>query len=150
MHYRKSSLLEVSLKVILENSANSTVLVLHPTDKAGLAGDLPGGRIDEQDLSCSFPDILHREIREEIGEDIVYHLETAPFATALHRVPTTVPGAEHGIVVLFLFYRARYQQGDVRLSDEHLEHEWINPREIELEKYFRSGLLDGMKSYCAL
>lgn len=150
MHYRKSSLFEVSLKVILENSANNTILLLRPTDKIGLTGDLPGGRIDEQDLSSPFPDILRREIREEIGDNVVYHLETVPFTTALHRVPMTVPGAEHGIVVLFLFYRAHYQHGDIKLSDEHLQHEWINPRKIELEKYFRSGLLEGMKSYCAL
>ncbi len=38
--------------------------------------------------------------------------------------------------------------GDIKISDEHSNFKWLNLKDIKLEEYFTSGILEGVKMYC--
>ena len=73
--------------------------------------DFPGGRIEEgeSDLRAS----LMREVSEETTLEIVVG---SPFATWLS-------GAE---TVYLVGYKCRFVAGDVELSDEHIDFQWVD------------------------
>lgn len=137
----------VSLKAILKN-AQGKVLVLKADSQGTFAGfyDLPGGRIDEEEFLVPLPEILKREIAEEIGTAEIEINET-PVAVGRHCIKKEHANSEKDIHVLYVFYEAELKGGGVKISDEHESFEWVDLQAIELEKYFTSGMLEGIKMY---
>ena len=133
---------QISLKVILKNDKNE-ILILKDLEKSSFAGfyDLPGGRIDENEFSTSFPEIINREIKEECG-DIKILLNETPVATGRHLIPK-----EKEIHVLYLFFEAKLLEGEITISDEHQKYKWIKLDEINPEEIFKSGILEGINMY---
>ncbi len=140
---------QISLKVIVENSAGE-VLILKcvPNSRMGRGGfyDLPGGRIDTDEFAVNFSDILQREIVEELGNVRITIVDT-PVALGRHLIPAD-PGHERPeIHVLYVFFKGQFQSGDIQISNEHAGYEWVKLNEIDLEKHFTSGILEGVKMY---
>jgi 8-oxo-dGTP diphosphatase len=137
----------VSLKLLLRNERGE-ILLLKAVDGGSYAGfyDLPGGRIDANEFYTDFADIIAREIKEEIGE-IRYTLERKPVAVGRHRIPAELTTAGKEIHVLYLFFVAEYQGGEIHISDEHAGFEWVDVSKVKLEDYFKSGILEGVKMF---
>ena len=138
---------QVSLKAFIKNE-NGEILALKAQNSGTMAGfyDFPGGRIDTVEFDVPFTDILAREIAEECGE-VEFELGDKPVAIARHLIPAAKTKEGLDIHVLYVFFEAWMQGGQVRISDEHVGHLWLDLTKIEPEKYFNSGNLGGVKMY---
>jgi len=108
--------------------------------------DLPGGRINVDEFEVPLPDILRREVREEIG-NIQYDLNPHPVAVARHLIPASISVHKRDVHVLYLLYEGLYKTGEVTVSREHTGFMWVDPCSVELERYLKSGNLEGMRMY---
>ena len=140
-------LYQISLKVFLKNKAGE-ILILKSNKDGSYAGfyDVPGGRIDADEFSVSFEKIVKRELEEEIGS-IDYKLNPKPAAISRYLLPAKFNRSKKDIHVLYIFFEAQYENGDIKISDEHEDHLWLNLSNQPLEKYFKSGILEGIKMY---
>ena len=138
---------QISLKVIIEN-AKGEILLLEADPKGSYAGfyDLPGGRIDTDEFTTPFFDIIKREIAEEVG-DIKYSLGTKPVAVGRHLSPDSMSKNGSDIHILYLFFEAKYLSGDIAISNEHIGFKWANFSKEEPAKLLKSGNLEGIKMY---
>ncbi len=141
---------QISLKVLLKNKEGK-ILLLRPDPKStwGQGGfyDLPGGRIDEEEFTTNFEKILTREIKEECGE-VDVRIYPQPIGLGRHAITKTNPNPAHwGKHVLYVVFGAELLSGDVATSNEHVGHEWVSLDGMDLEKYFTSGILEGVKMY---
>ncbi len=144
---KEKDLCQISLKLILKNASNE-ILALKAVSRGSYAGfyDLPGGRIDEDEFKADFADIISREISEELG-DVQFKLQPKIIAFGRHIIPSSLTKTGKDVHVLYLFFEAQYLGGEIKTSDEHAGFEWVNLNKIELEKYFTSGLLEGVRMY---
>lgn len=144
---KQKDLYQISLKLILKNDKGE-VLILNAIRGGTFEGfhDLPGGRIDVDEFRVDFEDILRREVREEIG-DINVDISMIPVSTGRHLIPASLSSTGSEMHVLYLFFEGCYLSGDIKISEEHLGYKWINLKNIVLEEYFNSGILEGMKRY---
>ena len=143
----KKDFYQVSLKVFLKNNKGE-VLALKAVNKGSLAGfyDFPGGRIDANEFKVPFREIIKREIKEEVG-DIKYDLAVKPIATGRHVIPKKFTKNKKDIHVIYLFFEAKYLGGKIKLSREHTGYRWLNLKEIKMEEYFKSGILEGLRMW---
>lgn len=146
---KENDFYQVSLKAILKNEKGE-VLMLGGLDGGSFEGfyDLPGGRIDKNEFVVPLSEIMSREIKEEVG-DIEFSLSEAPVAVGRHLLKAHISYESEDTHVLYLFYEARYIGGEIKTSAEHNSFKWLNLEGVELEKYFKSGILEGMKMYLA-
>jgi len=137
----------VSLKVLLENDKGET-LVLKALNDGNYSGycDLPGGRIDEDELNTDLISILSREINEEVG-DIRFKLNKKPVAIFRHFIPATVSVTGKTINILHILFEAEYLGGKITISHEHTGYQWLDLAKAELSDFFIFGLLEGIKNY---
>ena len=140
-------LYQISLKVFLKNKAGE-ILILKSNKDGSYAGfyEVPGGRIDADEFSVSFEKIVKRELEEEIGS-IDYKLNPKPAAISRYLLPAKFNRSKKDIHVLYIFFEAQYKNGDIKISDEHEDHLWLNLSNQPLGKFFNSGILDGIKMY---
>lgn len=138
---------QISLKVILKNKKGE-VLIMNGHPKGSFAGfyDLPGGRIDENEFDVSFASIIQRELKEEVG-NVKILLNHKPVAMGRHLVPASLINEKKDVHVLYIFFDAKYVSGKIKISEEHIGFEWVNLKKIKLNKYFTSGILEGINMY---
>jgi len=131
---------QISLKVIMKNKKGE-VLGVKPPPSSSLHGsyEFPGGRIDTNEFKNSFNKIVHRELSEELGK-IKYKLYPKPVSLGRHLTPK-------GDRILYVFFKADYLSGKIKLSDEHKGYDWLDLKKIILNKAFKSGNLEGIKMY---
>ncbi len=141
---------QVSLKLVLRN-AKGEVLFLEAQNRDTYAGyyDFPGGRINEDEFTVPLPEIVRREVREEIG-DVEYELNPKPVAVGRHLIPADISKHKRDVHVLYLLYEGVYQGGDITISHEHQGYKWLDPRAIDLTKYLKSGNLEVMQMYLGI
>lgn len=142
---------QVSLKLILKNR-NGKVLLLKALDKGSYAGfyDFPGGRIHTNEFDTALIKVLKREVREEIGNIKYSLIKPIPVACGRHEFIASWGRSEEigkNTRVLYLFFEGKYLSGNIKISDEHKGYKWVNLKKIKLEKYFQSGILEGIKMY---
>lgn len=144
---KEKDLYQISLKVILKNSQGE-ILGLKAADNGSYAGyyDLPGGRIDTDEFTTNFADIIAREVTEEIG-NITYSLQPKPVAVGRHLLPARMTEHKKDIPVLYLFFEAQYISGEIKISDEHTAPAWLDIQTINLGDFFKSGILEGITMY---
>lgn len=137
----------ISLKAILKNK-NGEALILKADSNGTLAGfyDLPGGRIDEDEFATPLPEILKREIIEEIGE-ADFEINETPVAVGRHCIKKEHANSEKDVHVFYVFYEVQLETGNVNISDEHEGFEWVDLKKIELKRYFTTAMLEGIKMY---
>lgn len=119
---------EVTLKALLLDGDRLLVL----RDRASGEGDLPGGRIGQDELDPALPwsVALSRELREELGPDASWAVEPEPSFVWRHRFPST---GNLGLGVAFV---GRWRGGPVILSDEHDAFRWVRLTDWDPEGWF--------------
>lgn len=108
----------VATKVIIRNEEGK-YLVLYKSETEEINPneiDIPGGRMK---FGESVEESLKREVEEEIGINIEVEKPS--------RVWGFVKEALHLVGITFL---AKYISGEVKLSEEHTKHEWIDKNKI--------------------
>lgn len=146
----KRDFYQVSLKIILKNDKDE-ILVLNGHPRGSFAGfyDLPGGRIDEDEFTAPFVDIIQREAKEEIG-DIKMTVNPKPVAIGRHLIPASMTSENKDLHVLYVFFEANLVNGEIIISDEHDGFEWIDIKKSKPAKIFKSGILEGINTYLGI
>ncbi|KKU73282.1 MAG: hypothetical protein UX98_C0009G0013 [Parcubacteria group bacterium GW2011_GWA2_47_26] len=140
---------QVSLKAILKNK-DGKILALKAVATGTFGGyyDLPGGRLNVDEFSTPFVEVLEREIHEEIGDEAQFIIRPVPVAIGRHQIDPRYSGKlNREIHVLYIFFEADYLDGVLTISDEHTDHAWLDPYAIDLKQYFKSGILQGLEMY---
>ncbi|HSX24480.1 MAG TPA: NUDIX hydrolase [Candidatus Andersenbacteria bacterium] len=114
---------QIGLKVLLHHNG----LFLLMKDAWTGHFDLPGGRMDSSEKQLPLSEILAREIREELGNSVLYALGSPLFQ--YRRVPFR-PGTDVFITV----YDGEFISGTITLSEEHSSYEWIDPKSFSFKK----------------
>lgn len=137
----------ISLKLILENEKGE-ILGLECVKEGALSGyyDCPGGRINSDELALPYAEIIAREMAEEVGADVRYEADLSrPVSTA--RYPHFSKRLGRDSCIFMLFFKGKYLGGDIRISEEHIGHKWIDLGKEPAEKYFALGFLEGIRGY---
>ena len=108
-------------KIILLNDKNEVLVTyfgdtVMPERFVGTA-DFPGGGLEEGE---SPEEGLRREVTEELGGDIEFVIEQPLFVT-----DWIMEKSEDRAQCICLFYLARLTSGELILSEEHGEMEWV-------------------------
>jgi len=133
----------ISLKVFLKNN-NWEVLILKTPDNSSFHWkyDFPWGRIDQDEFYIDLLDILDREIKEEVW-NIKYKINNRPVAIARHRAQYD----NHKEDIFYPFFEAVILDWDINISEEHDNFKWVRLKDIDLEEYFESWMLDAVRMY---
>lgn len=83
--------------------------------------DLPGGKIQVGELD--FEKALRREVREETGLKIEIDI---PFFRGYFEFPSESQHRSRGKKIFIIYYKTRYVSGEVRLSEEHDDFQWVD------------------------
>jgi 8-oxo-dGTP pyrophosphatase MutT (NUDIX family) len=136
----------ISLKLIMENDKGEFLALKNP-DTSILAGfyDLPGGRINENEIRASYAEIIAREIEEELGADIEYDFDPRPVGTGRTVYFSRHLGREN--CTFMVMFRAKFKGGIIRISEEHCAYKWLDPAAESMSDYFTEGFLDGVEDY---
>jgi 8-oxo-dGTP pyrophosphatase MutT (NUDIX family) len=106
---------EVGLKAFLVRHGR---LLLVRERVAPQLWELPGGRFDEGEEMTSTSVILARELGEELGSSLRWDL-VGLRDTWVRLAP------ERGTHVFLLGFECRWLDGEIVLSDEHVESQWV-------------------------
>lgn len=144
---KENDFYQISLKMFLKND-KSEILLLEANLEGSFAGyyDFPGGRIDTDEFTTPFYDIIKREIMEEVGK-INFTLNSKPVAVGRHLAPATITKKDHDIHVLYLFFEAHYISGEINISNEHIGYKWVDFSKVDPAKLLISGNLEGIEMY---
>lgn len=136
-------LYQISLKAIIVRS-DGKILCLNGQNGGAYEGyyDLPGGRIEADEFTTPLKTILEREINEEVG-DVAVDIESRPVSVGRHETK------KEGQRIFYIIYAAKLLKdvAAVQISEEHEGFAWLDVNEENVEKYFISGILEGMKEY---
>ena len=113
----------VGLKILLKKGDKFLFL----TDTVSKHFDLPGGRIDDVEHTTPLTEVIAREVSEELGEEVKYKLGKPVFQFRRHF-------ESKGLHIFLTVYEAEYLSGEIKLSVEHSNLQWINPRKIDLKE----------------
>jgi len=136
----------ISLKLIIKNNLGE-VLILKDRDDGSFSGfyDLPGGRINKDEFSSDYIEIVKRELYEETGlKDVL--IDRAPVGIGRAKIKSLDQDGNK-IRVFYVFFEAKYLNGNVIISREHSGFKWVNLKNIKLEDYFTASVLEGLKQY---
>lgn len=136
----------VGLKLILENKRGKILALKMPLNSS-MPGyyDLPGGRINSEELKNSYNRIIKREVLEEIGEKVKYRLIKNPVSMARHFYFS--PRLKRKGSIFFVFFKSIYLGGAVEISSEHIDYKWLTLNNKTIPKYFTKGLQEGLRNY---
>jgi 8-oxo-dGTP pyrophosphatase MutT (NUDIX family) len=134
----------VAVKLFLERDGKLFIF----KDKFG-AWDLPGGRIKKHEFDTPLPDVIHRKMREEVGEAVEYDVEDRPIVLMRHERVEASPG-NPTVRIFGIGYKAQWKSGEIQLSEAHTEMLWVDPANFEPADYFTGGWLKGVEEYLAV
>ena len=140
MIYQKPQEFMISLKVLLRNSKGEFLILGSPgIEKYNpkTPYDLPGGRINDNEVGIDFHQLVRREIKEELGPKIKYKLRKDPVSLHQFRLKSSR-------CILYVLFEAEYLGGKIILSDEHYRLDWKKMNASNVKKYFaplQAGLL---------
>src|SRR3989338_8890753 len=135
---RAYAIYHVGLKVLLKKGDEFLFL----TDAVGKHFDLPGGRIDDVEHTTPLAEVIAREAGEELGEEVKYKLGKPVFQFRRHF-------ESKGLHIFLTVYEAEYLSGEIKLSSEPSNLQWINPRKVDLkeEQFFHKEEYLAFKKY---
>lgn len=132
----------VSLKVLLKNNQGEYLLLKSASKNLYWKGkyDLPGGRIDNNEVDVDFHKLIDREIKEEVGTKVKYKLRQDPVALIKYRF-------KDNRCILYILFEAKYLGGEVKISDEHTDYIWEKITLKNRKKYFHPKFQELFKNY---
>ena len=128
---------EVSFKLLLRRDDRFLVLV----DTVHGKIDFPGGRTTEDEYETPLIEILHREVREELGEEVRYEIGRPILQFRRH-----FPSAH----VFLTLFEGTYVSGEMKISDEHQSGDWMRADEIlaiDPSRFFSPEEYQALKAY---
>ena len=128
----KHGLFQVSQKVFFIKQ--NQVLVLR--DRKSKFGDLPGGRMNQDEFFKNWIESLKREILEELGNKVVYKIYEEPIFVHKHIVE------EDNAPCLIISYIGHFIEGELLLSDEHEYYKWVSIKNYNPKEIFTKYMLD--------
>lgn len=142
----KNANFEVSLKFIIKDKARKTLILKMPKNSS-MAGfyDFPGGRIKENEKLVPFSKIIKRELHEELGNKINLKIKETPVAIARHEYISKNTNKKK--YIFWVFFEAIMKSGEVKISSEHEDYNWVKLTKNNYKKYFIKGPLEGMSYY---
>ncbi|KKS65060.1 MAG: hypothetical protein UV40_C0029G0005 [Parcubacteria group bacterium GW2011_GWA1_42_7] len=137
---------EVSLKFFIKNKKKE-ILLLEMPENSSMAGfyDFPGGRIRESEKDLQFSKIIRRELLEELGKKILCKIKDIPVAISRHTYISKITKQKQ--YILWIFFEAEFNGGEIALSDEHKNYVWVDLNKKNYKKYFVRGPLEGAAHY---
>ncbi len=133
----------VALKVFLEKEGKFFIF----KDRFG-CWDLPGGRIKKDEFHAPLEQIIRRKLSEELGSSLEYTIEK-PMLFMRHERKEQSPG--NPLARIFAIgYPAKLIKGEPKMSEQHLENIWVDPKTFKPEDYFTGGWLKGVQEYLNL
>jgi 8-oxo-dGTP diphosphatase len=116
----------VGVKALITDSEGEVLVLKKVPDSYGHKfapyWDLPGGRIRDKSVRKT----LLRELEEELGVKNLIIMKILGAAVANFKIN----GGRDSL--LFIVYGCRLPKGtELRLSEEHSEYKWINPKEAK-------------------
>jgi 8-oxo-dGTP diphosphatase len=110
--------LKLSVKIAVCDDAGRCLLLKRSLSSKGNPGkwDFPGGKIDPGER---FDEGLLREVVEETG-----------LTVSIQGVAGTAESEAPAAKVVYLILEGRVESGELRLSEEHDDHAWVDPREL--------------------
>ncbi|MBK8399411.1 MAG: NUDIX domain-containing protein [Leptospiraceae bacterium] len=133
----KHGLFQITQKVFIRNG--NFLLVMK--DKKSGAGDLPGGRMNQDEFFEDWMDSLNRELEEELGSN--FNVEINPNPIIVHK--HLVNDGNHPCVIIG--YDAVYKSGEISISDEHDFYKWVDISSYKPEELFSEYMLDAVNVY---
>jgi 8-oxo-dGTP diphosphatase len=116
-------------------------LLLVMKDRKSGEGDLPGGRMSQNEFFLDWKDSLKRELNEELGNEFKYEIFDELVLIHKHRVNL----GNHPCVILG--YNAKYLSGEISLSEEHDFYKWVDIKTFQPEELFSEFMLSAVKLY---
>ncbi len=127
MTKREIAQYHVGLKALIRRG--DEYLFLHFNNPAGGSYyDWPGGRIDVGEEDVDLMSILDREIREELGSEIQYKLGKPAFVSRRFF-------PDYDLKIFLTMFEAELLSGEIKLSNEHLQFEWLKPEDVKKEMF---------------
>lgn len=118
---KKYATFNVSFKLILRKK--NKILIL--TETHGRCLDLPGGRAEKGETKLPIKDLFRREIKEELGKNVKYEVLNPAIQYRRYNKYTKM----HALITA---YEAKYISGKIKLSSEHSQYEWVDPKKYNL------------------
>jgi len=129
----------VAVKVFLENNGKFYVF----KDRFG-DWDIPGGRIKKHEFEAPLQEIIRRKMKEEIGDGVEYTIGK-PILFMRHERIDAADGQQTRIFAIG--YQASLISGEPKMSSQHTEELWADPKTFKPEDYFKGGWLKGVQEY---
>lgn len=134
MENKNKNFFEITVKAVVINDREEALLVKRPEANHHGAGkwDFPGGKLEAGE---NFEEGLEREIKEELGIEV--EVETILLVHDFgNKYDKEYAIGKEDLLIggKGLRFLARYKSGEIKLSHEHDEFEWL-PIEKALEKF---------------
>lgn len=116
-------------------------LLLVMKDKKSGEGDLPGGRMNEDEFFGDWIESLQRELDEELGNSFKLRIDPEVRLVHKHRVNL----GNHPCIILG--YDCEYLSGEIQISEEHDYFQWVDVRNYDPSVLFSEFMLEAMQKY---
>jgi 8-oxo-dGTP diphosphatase len=128
---------QITQKLFLRDGNNLLIM----KDKKSGFGDLPGGRMTEDEFFQDWKISLKRELVEEMGNEFSYEMDSKPFMIHKHRV------TEGNHPCIIIGYKGIFKGGKIIISDEHDFLNWVDVKTYNPDQLFADYMLDVVKLY---
>jgi 8-oxo-dGTP pyrophosphatase MutT (NUDIX family) len=116
-------------------------LLLVMRDKKSGEGDLPGGRMNQNEFFENWIDSLKRELEEELGTSMKLKISEDVVLIHKHRVNL----GNYPCVILG--YDCEYISGEINISEEHDFFEWVDIKTFKAETFYSEYMLEAVSKY---
>lgn len=132
----------ISLKLLLKNDKGEMLLLksISKNKEWHDTWDLPGGRINKDEIDVGFHEAIDREIKEEVGE-IEYVLRADP--VSLSKCSYEHDDSQR----FFILFEAKYIKGEIKVSEEHSGYAWKKITSKNAEENFHQVIKQLMVNY---
>lgn len=133
----KHGLFQITQKVFIRNGN----LLLVMKDKKSGAGDLPGGRMNQDEFFSDWMVSLNRELEEELGKSFKVEINPNPIIVHKH----LVNDGNHPCIIIG--YDGKYISGEIEISDEHDYFKWVDVNDYKADELFSEYMLEAVNVY---
>lgn len=133
----KHGFFQITQKLFLRDGNKFLVL----KDKKSGYGDLPGGRMNEDEFFGDWLESMDRELKEEMGLEFQYEINPDPIIIHKHRV------TEGNHPCIIIGYSGIFKGGNIIMSDEHDYMEWVDIKSFDPSKFFEDYMLEAVRKY---